>query len=97
MADIYTRRVNGMQAGTCEYISRRVYGKLSDMPERFSGTGIKDIAARIIATREAMGMASGQFALFCQISPQALANYETGLRRPDIDQAGKLAAAGLGD
>lgn len=59
-----------------------------------TGSGIRKVANRIIATREAMGYSvKAQFAAYCGLTPQQLSNYETATRRPDPDEAGKIAAA----
>lgn len=58
-----------------------------------TGTGLRKIANRIIATREAMGMHAAAFARHCGLSPSALNNYEMATRRPSVDAAGKIAAA----
>lgn len=40
--------------------------------------------------REALGHNQGAFARLVDISQPGLANYEAGLRRPDLDQAVKI-------
>jgi transcriptional regulator with XRE-family HTH domain len=57
-----------------------------------SGSTIPDIARRIIATRQALGMKQRQFAIYCGMSPQTLNNYERERQRPSLDYASKLAA-----
>lgn len=46
-----------------------------------------DIGRRIVILREALGLTQGAFARLVEISQPALANYETGIRRPEIDKA----------
>lgn len=53
---------------------------------------LRDIGRRIVALREAMGMNQTAFAQLTDIKQNALANYEAGTRRPDLDQAYKLVA-----
>ena len=51
------------------------------------GRSTADIGKRIVMLREALGHNQGQFARLVDISQPALANYESGLRRPEIDKA----------
>jgi transcriptional regulator with XRE-family HTH domain len=54
---------------------------------------INAIAERLILTREALGLKQAAFARLVGIEPQALNNYESGLRRISVDQAIKICAA----
>jgi transcriptional regulator with XRE-family HTH domain len=54
---------------------------------------IKAVAERIKLTREALGLKQAAFARLVGIEPQALNNYESGLRRISVDQAIKICAA----
>jgi transcriptional regulator with XRE-family HTH domain len=51
------------------------------------------VAERIRLTREALGLKQAAFARLVGIEPQALNNYESGLRRISVDQAIKICAA----
>lgn len=51
------------------------------------GIANDDIARRIIMLREALGMNQSAFATLVGLTQPGLANYESGLRRPDIDKA----------
>lgn len=57
------------------------------MSKALSQTDPRAIGERIVLTREAMGMSAAEFARFLGFGTQALSNYETGLRRPSLDQA----------
>lgn len=56
------------------------------------GKSLEDIGRRIVALREALEMNQTGFAQMTGIKQNALANYEAGTRRPDLDQAYKLVA-----
>ena len=45
------------------------------------------IGQRIVLLRRALGYGPTEFAVFLDIGTNTLSNYETGRRRPDIDQA----------
>jgi DNA-binding XRE family transcriptional regulator len=51
------------------------------------------IAERLKLTREALGLKQAAFARLVGLEPQAVNNYETGLRRISVDQAIKICAA----
>lgn len=51
------------------------------------GKSPADIGKRIVMLREALGHNQGAFARLVGISQPALANYESGLRRPELDKA----------
>lgn len=53
----------------------------------------KAIAERLKLTREALGLKQAAFARMVGIEPQAVNNYETGLRGISVDQAVKICAA----
>lgn len=53
----------------------------------------KAIAERLKLTREALGLNQAAFARLTGIEPQAINNYETGLRGISVDQAIKICAA----
>ncbi|MBR0695978.1 helix-turn-helix domain-containing protein [Bradyrhizobium lablabi] len=67
-------------------------------PEHFGDLGrmsrdVKAIAERLKLTREALGLHQAAFGRLVGIEPQAINNYETGLRRISVDQAIKICAA----
>jgi transcriptional regulator with XRE-family HTH domain len=45
----------------------------------------KDIARRLIALRESLGLNQAAFATLVGLSQPAINNYEKGIRRPDYD------------
>ena len=47
----------------------------------------RDIGLRIVALRTALGHNQSAFAKLVGVSQPSLANYEAGLRRPEIDRA----------
>jgi transcriptional regulator with XRE-family HTH domain len=51
------------------------------------GKSPEDIGKRIVMLREALGRNQVSFAQLVDISQPALANYEKGYRRPDLDKA----------
>lgn len=53
----------------------------------------KAISERLKLTREALGLNQASFARLTGIEPQAINNYETGLRGISVDQAIKICAA----
>src|SRR5262249_5411756 len=53
----------------------------------------KAIAERLVLVREAVGLNQASFARLVGIEPQAINNYERGLRRISVDQALKICAA----
>ena len=65
------------------------YSQNARMAETFSGIDPKAVGLRIKAVREALGMKSADFGRLVGLTSQALANYENGHRRPDLDQAFK--------
>ena len=50
----------------------------------------KIIGQRLVALRKAFNMRQVDFAKWCGISTPALANYEVGDRRPEINQMAKI-------
>jgi transcriptional regulator with XRE-family HTH domain len=56
------------------------------------GKSPADIGKRIVMLREALGHNQGAFARLVDISQPALANYESGLRRPELDKAFLIVA-----
>jgi transcriptional regulator with XRE-family HTH domain len=54
------------------------------------GSSTRDIGRRLTALREAMGYNGAAFARLVDISQSAMANYEAGTRRPDLNQAFKI-------
>lgn len=65
------------------------------MTNGLDGPGRDAIALRIVALQKALKIKVNEvFAAKCGISPQAMSNYKRkgGYRRPNIDQAGKIAA-----
>ena len=63
------------------------------MSEDLTGTSLAAIGRRITAVRVAKGMNQAAFARLCGLSAPQLNNYEQGFRRPNIDEAGKIASA----
>jgi len=57
------------------------------MESPFTATDLRAIGERIVQTREALDMSAADFARFVGFTTQALSNYETGYRRPNLDQA----------
>lgn len=51
------------------------------------GKSLADIGRRLVALREALDMNQTAFGQLTGISQPALANYEKGYRRPEIDKA----------
>ena len=51
------------------------------------GRSLTDIARRMVALRESLGMNQSAFAAYVGISQPAMNNYERALRRPDLDVA----------
>jgi len=49
-----------------------------------------DIARRIVALRTMLGHNQSAFAQLVEVSQPAMNNYETGLRRPDLDVAVRI-------
>ncbi|MBB3996900.1 helix-turn-helix transcriptional regulator [Aureimonas pseudogalii] len=82
---IYTQRVHSATDKTL-VDSRGVYTHHGRM-KRTHDTDIRAIGQRLIQTRAALGMSQADFARFLDFSTAALSNYETGLRRPNLDQA----------
>jgi DNA-binding XRE family transcriptional regulator len=90
---MYTPHVHASIAFFMDIRSRGVYVSLAFMEDHdFSGSSIPDIARRLIATRQALGMNQRAFAAYCGITPQTLNNYERKRQRPSLDYASKLAA-----
>ena len=54
------------------------------------GRSNQDIARRITALRTALGHNQSAFAALVGVSQPAMNNYESGLRRPDLDVAVKI-------
>lgn len=54
------------------------------------GSSLEDIGRRVLALRNALGHNQTAFAKLTGLSQSALANYEAGHRRPDLDAAFKL-------
>ena len=54
------------------------------------GRNNADIAKRLVALRTALGHNQSAFAALVEISQPAMNNYETGLRRPELDVAVKI-------
>lgn len=85
-AAIYTQRGHSARGNACvapEMASAHYRG----MESPFTATDLRAIGERIIQTREALEMSAADFARFVGLSTQALSNYETGYRRPQLDQA----------
>lgn len=53
----------------------------------------KAIGVRIVAVREALDMTPAAFARHTGLSPQAISNWECGLRRISLDKAIRLCRA----
>lgn len=62
------------------------------MRKDLDGPSRQAIARRIIALQDALGLSGKLFATRCGIKPSALTNYRKGRNRPNIDQAGRIAA-----
>jgi transcriptional regulator with XRE-family HTH domain len=56
------------------------------------GTSNEDIARRLIALREALGLNQSAFAALVGITQPAMNNYESALRRPQLDVAQSIVA-----
>ena len=56
------------------------------------GKSTEDIGKRIVMLREALGHNQSGFAKLVDISQPSLANYESGLRRPELDKAFLIVA-----
>lgn len=54
------------------------------------GRSNTDIARRLVALRGALNLNQSAFAHLIEVSQPAVNNYESGLRRPDIDVAIKV-------
>jgi transcriptional regulator with XRE-family HTH domain len=54
------------------------------------GRSNTDIARRIVALRESMGLNQSAFAALIEVSQPAVNNYERAYRRPDLDTAIKI-------
>lgn len=88
---LYTQRVHSATLNTL-VDARDVYthhGRMTQTPD----TDIRAIGQRIVQTRAALDMSQADFARFLGFSTAALSNYETGLRRPSIDQAFAIVRA----
>ncbi|MGC2779689.1 MAG: helix-turn-helix transcriptional regulator [Bradyrhizobium sp.] len=64
------------------------FGDFRPMPRE-----VNEISDRLRLIREAKGLNQATFARLVGIEPQAINNYETGLRRISVDQAIKICAA----
>jgi len=60
-----------------------------DRPERTA----EAIGRRLRATREATGLKQGPFLALCDIAQNTYSQWETGARRPSIDEAIRLCDA----
>lgn len=56
------------------------------------GKSPRDIGHRIVTLREALGHNQSSFSKLVGISQPSIANYESGLRRPEIDKAIQISA-----
>lgn len=56
------------------------------------GRSLADVGKRIVMLREALGYNQGGFAALIGLSQPALANYEAGYRRPEIEKATLIVA-----
>lgn len=54
------------------------------------GRSPEDIGRRIVTLREAMGLNQAAFAKLVDISQPSIANYESGLRRPELDKGAQI-------
>lgn len=83
---IYTQRGQPTSPYAC-VAEKSPHGHYPAMASPFTATDLRAIGERIIQTREALDMSAADFARFVGFSTQALSNYETGYRRPQLDQA----------
>lgn len=85
-AAIYTQRGHSARGNACVALEK-ASEHYRAMESPFTATDLRAIGERIVQTREALDMSAADFARFVGFSPQALSNYEVGLRRPNLDQA----------
>lgn len=87
---LYTRRVRFAIGNAC-VDGGAEYTNTVRMAKPPSENDLIAIGERITMIREALGMIPADFARLVDLTTQSLSNYETGYRRPNLDQAFKIA------
>ncbi|MGC2781121.1 MAG: helix-turn-helix transcriptional regulator [Bradyrhizobium sp.] len=87
-ADFYTRFAYSSKESDPLMGNPTHLGDFLPMPRE-----VNEISDRLRLIREAKGLNQATFARLVGIEPQAINNYETGLRRISVDQAIKICAA----